>query len=262
MGGREAEVSTYNLEAVVIRSRPLVEADSLITLFSREIGKIRAAARGARKPRSRLAGGVQPFIHGRYHLWKSRSLDGIRQVEVLTSFSALRGDLDLMCHAGHMCSLTDAFTTDGDPSEPFFLLLLTSFSLLENLSPDLARRFFEVRALGVFGFRPEVESCAACGGPAGEGQHRFVAAAGGILCSRCRGQAGSGQPISRQARDLLSLLQRIHPRRLARLDWPAPGSEEMGRLLDGYLSHVLDRPLRTGLLHSLSGEGPKAPGGI
>lgn len=253
-------MASYNLEALVIKARPLVEADILVTLFSRERGKIRAAARGTKKPRSRLSAGLLPFTHGRYQLWEARNLDGVRQAQVLTSFSYLREDLDLMCHAGHMAWLADAFTTEGDPSEPFFLLLLTSFSLLQGLHPGLVRRFYEIRALGVFGFRPEVEVCASCGGQLSQSGQRFSSSAGGILCRGCRSGRDMGRSISPKARKLLALLQWVHPRQLSRITWPEPGSGELEIIMDDYLAYVLDRPLPTGLLESLAKESPPGPG--
>lgn len=251
-------MSSRVLEAIVIRTRPLGEADVLATLYSRGEGKVRGVARGARRQRSRLSAGVQAFTHGTYELWKGRTLDGIRQCQITASFPALRSDLDRMLCAGYMCRAADLLTTDADPSEPFFLLLLTSLSVLETLHPELVRRFFEIRALGVFGFRPELGSCAACGRPVPPGgKVVFSPAVGGVACTDCRGPAAGGVILSPAARDLLLLLQRVHPRRLVDVAWPQEGSDEGGRALTLLLEHVVDRPLGADLLDSVGDGGPE-----
>ncbi len=166
-----------------------------------------------------------------------------------------------MCHAGYFCRLADLLTTDSDPSPPFFLLLLTSLSLLENLEPGLVRRFFEIRALGVFGFRPQIDACAGCQRPAGEGEKWWYSpAAGGLVCASCRGRAGVGVALDPPARSLLGALQRVHPRRLKDVQWPVPGAGGAGRALDLHLVHVIDRPIDTSLLTAAHDPGFESPG--
>ncbi len=251
-------MATYGLDAVVIKSRGLGEADDLATLYSHQRGKVRGVARGARKARSRLAAGVQPFTHASFQLWESRGIHGIRQCQVTSSFPALKNDYDRMCHAGYLCRLADLLTTDSDPSPAFFLLLLTSLSLLESLEPVLVRRFFEIRALGVFGFRPQIDACAGC--QAGDRrQWWYSPAAGGLVCPRCRDGARAGVDLDPGARMLLETLQRVHPRRLKDVEWSGPGMTGAGRALDLHLVHVIDRPIDTSLLDAWS-PGSESPG--
>lgn len=252
-------MATYSIEAVVLRTRHLGEADVLATLYSRDRGKLRGVARSARKPRSRLAGGVQAFTHGRFEMWEGRSLDGIRQVQITSSFPSLRSDLDRMMRAGYVCRVADLLTTDEDPSEPFFLLLVTTLTLLESLPPDLVRRFFEIRALGVFGFRPGLDSCSTCGGDLGGNVPvAFSGAAGGACCRDCRDPGAAGIILSPGARTLLARLQRVHPRDLSGVSW-AEFSGEAGRALDLLLEHVIEGPLGGDLLDTVD-RGPDGDG--
>ncbi|HEX3032864.1 MAG TPA: DNA repair protein RecO, partial [Bacillota bacterium] len=68
-------MAIYKVEAIVLRSRKLNDADNLITLFSREQGKIQVVAKGVRKPQSRKRSGVQPFTHGSFQLYQGKTLD-------------------------------------------------------------------------------------------------------------------------------------------------------------------------------------------
>ncbi len=238
-------MSTRVLEAIVIGRRALGEADLLCTLMSRTEGKVRAVARGGRRSRSKLAGGVLEFTHGSYQLWRGASLDGISQCQITSSFAGLRADLDRTMCAGYMCRATELLTSEGDPSEPFFLLLLTCLSLAEVLDPRLVGRFFTIRALGVTGFRPQLDACAACGGPVpAEGPLALSPALGGILCAACPGGGYATGRLGQPALAALRRLQAIHPRRLPGAEF-APGAlAEAGAGLRLLLEHVVDRPVR------------------
>src|SRR5690606_36846968 len=86
---RPGSMALYKAEAVVLRSRSLGEADKIVTLFTYERGKVEAVARGVRRPRSRLLGVTQLFIHGRFLPYERKSLDTISQGEIVRSFLPL-----------------------------------------------------------------------------------------------------------------------------------------------------------------------------
>lgn len=86
----------YKIEAVVLRRRNLGEADRLVTVLSRDRGKLVLVARGARRPRSRLGGRLEPPTRFRALVAEGRTLDVVSQVEVLDAHAALRNDLERM----------------------------------------------------------------------------------------------------------------------------------------------------------------------
>lgn len=188
-------MALYKAEALVLRTRPLGEADKIVTLFTQSEGKISAVARGARRVRSRLLGGTQLFMHGCFLLFRGRSLDTLSQVEVATSFRFLREDLVAMAQASYIAELVDLLIEEREPVEDLFALVLATWHwLAAGTNSTLALRAFEVRAMAALGYQPVLAACAVCGGPLA-GRTGFSAAAGGAVCRRCEAEVRP-RPIS------------------------------------------------------------------
>lgn len=129
-------MALYRCEGVVLRTRDLAEADRLVIMYTPDRGKHRAVARGARRPRSRLAAGIQPFTRAMYLCWKGRNLDGISQVEVVEGFAPLRTSLERLAAATYACELIDAVTQDNDPQPRLYALLVFTLRALAETTSD------------------------------------------------------------------------------------------------------------------------------
>lgn len=176
---------TYNSEAIVLRSRKFSEADALLTLCSRNHGKISAIAKGVRKPKSTKRGGVQLFTHAIYSLRSGRNMDQVDQCEITSSFGKLWGDLDRLSYATYVTELADGFLLEGERNEELFLLLLTTLHLMEVYDPALVSVIFQIRLMQIMGYHPQLEKCVHCNQPIHEVRNRFSAQLGGVLCSNC-----------------------------------------------------------------------------
>jgi DNA repair protein RecO (recombination protein O) len=135
---------TYKTRAISLGSKPFAEADKIVTLFTRDFGKIRAVAKSARKIPSRLAGRVEPFTYGDYLIAKGRSLDIISQCQVEESFQKLRqGPLTLPAGL-YMVKLVKSGTSEGQHYPELFDLLLKGLEyLLAGEPPRQVARDFE-----------------------------------------------------------------------------------------------------------------------
>ncbi len=117
-------MATYKTKAISLRAKPFMEADKLVTLFTREHGKIKAIAKGARRVPSRLGGRVEPFTYADYFIAKGRSLDIISQCQVLETFQKLReGELTLPAGI-YIIKMVDSATSEGQHYPELFDLLL------------------------------------------------------------------------------------------------------------------------------------------
>ena len=114
---------TYRTEAIVLKRRDFAEADRLLTLFGREQGKIKAIAKGARRPQSRKTGHVELFMRTRFLIARGRNLDIITQAEMVESYAPLHDDLVRATYASYAVELLDRFTVESDPSPPLYDLL-------------------------------------------------------------------------------------------------------------------------------------------
>lgn len=121
----------YKTKAISLKTAPFAEADKLVTLFTREYGKIRVIAKSARRVPSRLGGRVETLTYGDYFIAKCRSLDIISQCQVLESFQDLRDQPDHLLASLYILKLVDSGTVEGQRHPELFDLLLQSLCRLK-----------------------------------------------------------------------------------------------------------------------------------
>ena len=177
----------YRVQAIVLNSYEMRDAHRVLTLYTREKGKVKAVAHGVTKPTSKKRGAVQPFCYTDFLLRRGRELDSVSQCDGLQIFPALWADLDLMSYAGHATGLVDRLTADGEPDNNVFSLLLNILGVLgQTKNPELVVRSFELHLVALLGYLPHLDGCTNCGeinlGPSSF----FSPEAGGLVCRNCR----------------------------------------------------------------------------
>jgi DNA repair protein RecO (recombination protein O) len=241
------EFRSYTVEALVLKHADWGEADRIVTLFTRQQGKIRALGKSVRKIRSRRAGHLEPFTHVTLQLAKSHDIPIITQAETIHSFGTLRESLEAIGLASYVVELLDKFTYEEGENLSLFNLLLKTFERLTtpDLDLQLVIRYYEVRLLDYAGFRPDLVHCVSCGAAIQPEDQFFAPGSGGVLCPRCARETDSrgAIPISKDALKYLRHLQRS-PFPDALRAHPSPEHHrEMERILQGYLTYVLERGL-------------------
>jgi DNA repair protein RecO (recombination protein O) len=237
---------SFRVEAVVLRHSDWGEADRLVGLFTRELGKIRAIAKGVRKLRSRKAGHLEPFTRASLLLARGRDMFIITQAETIQAYTPLREDLLLVGYASYVVELLDRFTYEEGENQSLFRLLVDTLGRLTTESnPALAVRYYEIRLLDLLGFRPQLINCARCGREIKAEDQYFSAEEGGILCPSCGHGARGARPISVQALKYLRHLQRSSYRDASRAKIELPINREMEILIQHYLTYLLERSLNT-----------------
>ncbi|MDO7867164.1 DNA repair protein RecO [Nocardioides jiangxiensis] len=188
----------YRAEAVVLRTHKLGEADRIITLLTRDQGRVRAVAKGVRRTSSRWGSRLEPFSHVDLQLAEGRNLDTITQAVTLTPFAANLGrDYERYTAGTAMLETAERLITeDREPALQQFLLLvggLRAMTGLDGADPKPHGQVLDsylLRSLSVAGYAPSFDACARCGEL---GPHRwFHPAAGGVLCAadKLPGSAG------------------------------------------------------------------------
>jgi DNA repair protein RecO (recombination protein O) len=245
---------SFRAEAVVLRHADWGEADRILTLYTREYGKIRAVAKGARKMRSRKAGHLEPFTHITVQLARARDLPIVTQVDTLDAYLPLREDLLLMGYASYVMELLDRFTYEEEGGNPVIFRLLTETlgQLSLQIEPWLALRFYEIRLLDSLGFRPQLFACSNCRRDILPEDQYFSASAGGVICPRC----GAGLPglwqVSMGSLKYLRHFQRSSFKEASRAQPTLAQQKEIETLMQAYLSYLLERSLNTpGFLKSV-----------
>ena len=242
-----ARPRTYKTQGIVLKHTPLGEADRIVALFTPDMGKLRAVARGVRRPKSKLGGHLEPLTHVLVSLAQGRNLDTITEAETIRSFRGLREDLRLVSRGIYLAELVESFSVEQSPAAAVFELLLNALAWMEKAdSSELPLRYFEVQLLRNSGFGPELYRCVECNATLEPGDHLFSSAKGGILCPQCRAPSEEALvPLSLGAIKLLRFMQREAYPKVAELRVPPVFLEETERLLRTYIRHVLERELKS-----------------
>jgi DNA repair protein RecO (recombination protein O) len=239
----------YKTEAIVLRSRDLGEADRVLTILTPRFGKLRVIAKGIRRPRSRLGGGLEPFSDVQLVVAVGRTFDVVTSVSLEDAHLPLRGDLHSTAAAWYVADLADRFCEERADAHAPFRLLAQALSGLdapsEAVSREVVARWFELQLLDAGGFRPQLARCLECGAQIEPEGNVYSPVAGGVLCPSCSHAALAGRPISSDALKVLRHLQRSELAAVLRLSLVPPLAREVERLMHATISAVLERELRT-----------------
>ena len=237
---------TYRAESLVLKSVPLGEADLLVTLFTREAGKVRAVGKGARRPTAKLVGHLEPVTASRLHLSRGRSLDVINQAETLNNFTALKTNLAAVTRGLQVCELVDGFGSEASPNEPLYELAQATLSAIGRAPDDeLPLLHFQLHLLNVSGLMPELQYCVGCRGDIEPDRHRYSPDGGGVFCPDCLADQAGLRPLSLRALKVLRLLARSSTSELPSLHLDPALSQELKSILTGTVQYWLDREIRT-----------------
>jgi DNA repair protein RecO (recombination protein O) len=234
------------VEAVVLRHSDYGEADRLLTIYTREQGKLRALAKGVRRMRSRKAGHLEPFTRVNLMLARGRDMWLVTQAESVDAYLPLRDDLVRTGYAAYALELIDRFTYEEGSSPAIYRLLIET---LQRISTEedvfFTIRYYEIRLLDLMGFRPQLFTCQKCQNEIKAEDQFFSADLGGVLCPRCGRDMPATRPISMRALKFLRHLQRNNYAEARRAGLPDVVRPEMEALMQFYLTYLLERALNS-----------------
>jgi DNA repair protein RecO (recombination protein O) len=234
-------VPLYRDEVVVLRTHKLGEADRIVTMLSRQHGKIRAVAKGVRRTASKFGARLEPFMVADAQFYEGRSLDIVTQAETIGSYGAeITRDYASYTAASAMVETADRVTEDEGSLQQYLLLVgaLRSLARGEHGSAATLDSYL-LRALSLAGWAPSFSDCARCGAPGPHGA--IVVQLGGVVCDDCA-PTGSPRPGPATIGLLAALLTG---------DWPTvDAADESTRskasgLVAAYTQWHLERGLRS-----------------
>jgi DNA repair protein RecO (recombination protein O) len=254
-------VPVYKAEGVVLRHQAIGEADRILTLLTREYGRLRVSARGVRKTTSRLSGRVQPFTRGRFLLARGRTLDVVAQADVLDAFPGLQQDLLRSAYAAYVAELVDRFLPERDRHPDVYDAVLDALAVIEDAAEDEAEIYalwFSLHLADSMGYRPEMSRCVVCGRPSPAGAQggdpavparggpawAFSPASGGAVCPACGADEPSATRVPPGVLATGAYLLRVDAARARRLRVPDGPRRALAALVQGHLEYHLDGRLR------------------
>jgi len=183
----------HEAEAIVLRQYPLFEADRIIVLLTRDLGTLRAVARGVRKPRSRMAACLEPLNHInlQFYAREGAELSRIWNCEMVHSFLGKRPTLDRICGFSYFAELVQELAPENNPNPLLFRLLLAVLQAGEiNGVQEGLVRYFEVWALKLNGWLPNYDYCSGCGRYVKDDRFYAWPEAGQCRCAECAQNLG------------------------------------------------------------------------
>ena len=234
-----------NVRSLVLGSRPLGEADRIVVLFTRELGRIDAVIKGVRRTKSKWGGRLEPFnicdlivVRGRGTLYT------ITAAQTVAMYPRLREDREAMAAAAVVCEAAAMLFGEDEPHERAFNLLRNTLKAINDGAEGPARQAplllgALLKLLGEAGFLPILDNCAACGG-SGRAV-AFSAARGGLVCQDCLAE---GVPVTPEAVSALTTAL-AQPLATLRELPPSAGVEEALRHVHNLYSYHTGQRLRS-----------------
>jgi DNA repair protein RecO (recombination protein O) len=236
----------YLCDGLTLKKSTLGEADLIVTLFTREHGKLRAVAKGARRSTNKLVGHLEPLTLGRFSMSNGKSLDYINQVQITETFAAIKSDLGAVSKALYVAELVDGFGAEANPNPALFNLAVETLQAIGQVpESEWPLRFFEIHLLAVSGLMPELYQCVECNQALSPGEHRFSPAVGGTLCSVCQPENAHVRPLSLRALKVLRLIHRGPMAAVLSLKADDKLTDELKSLIGGAVSYWLEREIRS-----------------
>jgi DNA repair protein RecO (recombination protein O) len=254
-------VPVYKAEGVVLGRRNLGEADRILTLFTREFGRLQAKAKAVRKTTSRLAGRLEPFTHASFLLARGKAVDVVAQVEVVEGHGQLRADLRRLGYAWLVAELVVQLVPEGEPHPEVFRLLVETLRLLEHSDPAVAAAWCGLRLFGDLGYRPSTDRCPVCGRPPAP-RDVWSPRFGGFTCGPCASEDPRAARLGGEAGGAARFLLQASAQEAGHLRVSASASGRLVAAVVAYAEARADRPLRSArIVQALEGPGPQETDG-
>jgi DNA repair protein RecO (recombination protein O) len=233
--------------AVVLRARDYAESDRIVTLLTRDYGKIGGIAKGAKASRHRFERKLEPFSHVMVHFRRRPhgELVFITRAEAadLLQFR-IEEDLGRIALGTYMLELTDMLTVESGDAADAYDSLVSALGVLSERSAEAAiRQAFELRALRWAGFGLEFARCRVCANQADTEAVYFVVGRGGVVCARCR--SGVPEPSIGLRMESAAALARLGTMALDEVSGATPAGADGALAIARFLNSILDRKLRT-----------------
>ncbi|HOJ12736.1 MAG TPA: DNA repair protein RecO [Clostridiales bacterium] len=234
-------------QGLVIKEVNTGEADKIITILSKEYGKMSIIAKGARRARSRFTACTQFLCYSEFLLFEGREIHTINSCEVIESFSEVGNDLIKLTYAAHIVDLIYDTVQEEQPADKTLKLLLNTLYYLikTDRSPELITRIFELRYLCILGYAPYVKGCMNCSKDGLENLENllFSFRKCGFICNsqNCFSADPYALKISSGTARAIYYIVYSHMDKLFNFELAPIVLKELGYIIDRYLKERLEK---------------------
>jgi len=239
----------YNkTEAIVLGQRDFGEADKVVTLYTKDFGKLRVVAKGVRRIKSRFGSSMELFSHSHLMLYMQRKRDLyiVTGSNIIRTHKELRENFDSFITGSCIVELVDKLTEPEEANRYLFSLILDAFHQIPEQDREIILAIFVIKVLANSGYKLNLEKCVACGKPIPlTEQKKLSVQQGGLLCSRCQSRDLQAVDVSSLVLEYLKKFEIVNLAKIGRIDLEPSVKDELKRIVHFYLSHYLPGGLRT-----------------
>ena len=176
-----------NTDGIVIKEMNIGETDRIVTILTRDLGVVKASARGSRRLKSPLSSATQLFCLSRFTFFKGRDLYIINSADSISNFYHLRTDLIKLSIAQYFAEISAFLAPENENADDFLRLILNALHLLikNDRPPDIIKAAFELRLLSLAGYQPDIAACRNCGVFEGDVMY-LLTKSGQLVCENCK----------------------------------------------------------------------------
>jgi DNA repair protein RecO (recombination protein O) len=240
---------SYKTPAVALYSLDFAEWDKIVTFFTRDFGKVKGVAKGAKRSRKRFGSGLEPFTYVTLSFFEKErsSLVRLNHCEIIESYPGIHDDVLKVGYASYLGELVNEMVAERDAHGPLFKLFITFLHLLDEPSfREEFIRIFELRLLALSGYQPELSKCVVCQKEVNsKRQHRFSLNKGGLVCADCFKGSREYPSLSGGTIMMLQRAQTIELEKVTRLYFSPQAREESRRILTRFIEYHLEKPLKS-----------------
>jgi DNA repair protein RecO (recombination protein O) len=229
------------MQAIILKKNIFSEGNEIITMYTRELGKVRAVARSIKSPKSKLSYGLQGLFHTDVDILLSKQLSTIKGVKALNTFTNIYSNEKKILLAFYAVEIILKSTADEEPNEQLFDLFLNFLSHLDqsNRENHPCADIFVLNALALNGYALNYDKCAMCGKDLLEEVY-FSNRKSGFVCAECGEKSTDGKRVSK---NLYSALTTSPDLDYESLDQQRFDSSELHKLTESFATHILERNL-------------------
>lgn len=245
-------MSLFKTKAIVIRSINYGESDKIVTFFTRDFGKIKGIAKGARRSRKRFQNALGLFSHIRLIFFDREGMGLVRAegCDLLHTFPKIRENLKKIFHGNYYLELVNEMAGELEANPEAFDLLLSFLLDLEEEEPqEEALRMFEIRMLSLFGYRPNMRRCDVCKkdweGLKESPAVSFSLEKGALVCQACSRALKNPIPLSLGTARLIEQISQLELGKIHRLRFTPQALSESRELLPKFIAYQLGKELKS-----------------
>ncbi|MGB6607432.1 MAG: DNA repair protein RecO [Atribacterota bacterium] len=238
----------YKTEGIVLKSMEYQEADKIVTIFTKDYGKITAIAKGVRKIKSKFGSSLEILTHSIFLFYKGRNIDIVSQTEILESFFSTSKEVIKFAFAANCVEVVNKLTEEREINIDLFNLLKEVLHYLrESNDPKLLTLSFKWQTMSILGYRPSLNHCCRCNKSVEDQKEmHFNIKEGGLVCNHCIAEDKEG-PIN-VSLYFVKLLRKIlitHLSTISNATIPDNKMKELEKITNVYIGYHSEKSFKT-----------------